>query len=379
MTTYDGSITIGVKADSKEFDKDLKNIDNKIKQFEKEAFNPDDISGLKINGKPYEELGEEIEKVTDKQKKLNQAQEDWNHRVEKMGKAMAPQTDYNQFMATYETASESQARLKEETRQTKEEARRLKNEEKAQQRIIRENERAERAKRKEIERGEKALKRSATNSIRQIGRLALGIFGLRSAYMAVRQASSTLAQYDEQYSANLQYIRFVLAQAIAPVLKYIVNLVGTLLSYLNYILNSWYGINLFANASAKKFAQMNKSMGGTAQSAKEIKKQLAGFDEITLLGDSKVGTFGGGLTPNLDLGDVNKNVPKWVEWIAKNGKLVRKALLGISSAIAGLKLASVAKNLGLIGDNLILIKRSWDWYNYLWCTRVNKRINTIYS
>ena len=73
------------------------------------------------------------------------------------------------------------------------------------------------------------LANSFKDSVKQAGRLALAIFGIRSAYMLLRRASSELASYDSQYAANLEYIRFVLTQAIAPVLRGIVNLAMQLL------------------------------------------------------------------------------------------------------------------------------------------------------
>ena len=135
----------------------------------------------------------------------------------------------------------------------------------------------------EVERlkeGFKSIGNSIQNSIGKVARLALGIFGLRSAYMAVRRASSELATYDKQYAANIEYIRFALTQMIAPVLRYIVSLVATILGYINAILNAWFGINLFGKASAKDFQKMKVGASGAAKAAKEIKKQLAGFDEI---------------------------------------------------------------------------------------------------
>ena len=133
---------------------------------------------------------------------------------------------------------------------------------------------------------------SIQGAVKYVSRLALGIFGVRSAFMFLRKASSDLASYDKQYGANLEYIRYALTQMIAPVLKYIVNLAATLLSYINAIVQGWFGINLFANASVKSFKKMKQSSGGIGKSirgaskaAKELKKQLAGFDEMNVLSD----------------------------------------------------------------------------------------------
>lgn len=92
--------------------------------------------------------------------------------------------------------------------------------------------------------------------IKKVIKWSLAVFSVRSAYNLIRQASSTLAQYNEQYASNLEYLRFVLAQTIAPVLQFLVNLAYKLLTYINYIANAWFGINLFSNASAKNFQKM---------------------------------------------------------------------------------------------------------------------------
>lgn len=126
---------------------------------------------------------------------------------------------------------------------------------------------------------------SIQNSISKVARLALGIFGIRSAYMALRRASSDLASYDQQYATNLEYIRYALTQMIAPVLQWIVRLAATLLGYINAIVQAWFGINLFSRGSAKNFQKMKAGAGGVAKAAKEIKKQLAGFDEMNVLND----------------------------------------------------------------------------------------------
>ena len=95
-----------------------------------------------------------------------------------------------------------------------------------------------------------------TSVVKKVGRWALAVFSVRSAYNLVRQASSTLAQYNEQYAKDLEYLRYVLAQAIAPVLQFLVNLAYKLLSYINYIANAWFGINLFSKAGAKNMNKM---------------------------------------------------------------------------------------------------------------------------
>ena len=153
-------------------------------------------------------------------------------------------------------------------------------------------------------------------AVQRASKLALGIFGIRSAYMLLRRASSELASYDEQYATNLEYIRFALTQMIAPVLRYIVELAMKLLSLINSISVAWFGVNLFENASVDNFAKMKKGVGGVTSAVKELKKQLAGFDEMNILqenGQAESGGGGGGITlPEMNLSQLNEETESFV-------------------------------------------------------------------
>ena len=72
---------------------------------------------------------------------------------------------------------------------------------------------------KEFEKGVNKVKDGIQNTIGKIGKMAMAVLGVRSAFMLVRQASSTWAQYNEQYAKDLEYIRFALASGLAPVLE----------------------------------------------------------------------------------------------------------------------------------------------------------------
>ena len=185
--------------------------------------------------------------------------------------------------------------------------------------------------------GFKNFGNSIQSSISKVARLALGIFGVRSAYLALRRASSDLATYDKQYAANLEYIRYALTQAIAPVLRWIVQMAATLLGYINAIMQGWFGINLFSKGSAESFKKMKAGAGGTAKAVKEIKKQLTGFDEINMLTDqSDSGTSagaGGVGMPNFDLSAMQAEPPEWLQWIIDHKNEILSVLAGIATAL----------------------------------------------
>jgi len=140
--------------------------------------------------------------------------------------------------------------------------------------------------------------KSIENVTKKVGKWALAIFGVRSAYMFVRQAVSTLSSENAQIGADIQYIRYAIASTLQPVIEYIIQLVYKLLGLINNVAYAFFGVNLFANATKKA---LNDSVG----SAKELRKQLAGFDEMNVLNDntsaSGGGTGGEVTSPSIDL------------------------------------------------------------------------------
>lgn len=215
----------------------------------------------------------------------------------------------------------------------------------------------------QLKKGFQKVNTSVSSSIKHIGRLALGIISVASAYRLMSSASSTLGQYDEQYATNLEYIRYLIAQAIAPALKYVVNLASTLLSYLNYILNAWFGITLFSKNSAKNFMNAKNSTGGISKNTGKIKKDLqtTPFDEMNILTDTadsgtSGGTGGGAVAPSIDPSMLQGEVPDWLKWIADNKDLILSIMAGITAGLLAWKLgldAIKALGIGLLIAGII--------------------------
>lgn len=157
--------------------------------------------------------------------------------------------------------------------------------------------------------GLEGLDLSLGKAFKKIGRIVLSIFSIRSAYGAVQRASSTLAQYNSEYATNLEYIRYALAQSIAPILEKVVKLAYTLLGYMNYLAKIWFGKPIFADNLAKNFAKAQKS---TSKMKKDL--QTMPFDEMNVLSDTS--TSGGGIsTPTMDFKDVE--IPQWLKDFAE--------------------------------------------------------------
>ena len=194
-----------------------------------------------------------------------------------------------------------------------------------------------------IENSVSNIGKGITKQISQIGRMAVGIAGIYTAWGAVRSAISLVSQYDSQISANLEYMKFVLANAIAPLIQNLISLAMTLLSYINAIATAWFGINLFGNSSVENFQKMQKSATSTAKASKEIQKTLQGFDEMNVLQDnsgSETENSGGstGAIPSMDLSSMQAPIPEWLQWIIDNKDLMLQVISGIVAGILAIKL-----------------------------------------
>lgn len=165
-----------------------------------------------------------------------------------------------------------------------------------------------------------------TKIVKKVARWGVAIFGVRSAYMAVRSAMNTISENDEQLKADIDYIKDALAYTLEPIVRRIVDLIKQLMFYVAYLTKAWTGKNIFENA--------NKSLKGANKQAKELKKTMASFDEMNVLNDN-TSSSGGGVSPSFDLtGLENMEEPKWLimikdigQWIIDNWQEVIFGLL----------------------------------------------------
>ena len=319
MIVLDGWITIGTKLDTTEFDKEVSNLEDKIDSAEKkqELINQKTSqyeNQLKAVSDEVNRLSQEYEKAVEKAEELNataikgatgsyenyQATLDYEEQVKlvdelagKLDKAEAKQTTLTQKVAQSRLQYENSAKAI-DTLRGKIQKINLKRQQKEFQ---------------EVEKSTNKIKGGIKDTVGKLGKMALAVFSIRSAFTLLTRASSTWGQYNEQYAKDLEYIRFALASGLAPILEKIVNLAQTLMAYVNYLTNALFGRPFFG--SAKDFENMQKSASGVAKSTKEIKNNLAGFDEINVLGSNKGNETAGGITtPSVNLEEVE--IPEWL-------------------------------------------------------------------
>lgn len=202
--------------------------------------------------------------------------------------------------------------------------------------------------------------------IKQVGRWTLAVFGVRAVYGFVRNAVSTLSQYNKQLATDLEYIRYAVAVSLQGAINNLIQLAYKLLIYIDYLANAWFGISLFANASAEA---MKKGAG----SAEKMRKSLQGFDEMNVVSDTS-GGGSGGATPSVDLSKLQGiEPPEWLvkikeigQWILDNWEDVVGALLLTSMLINALTKNWIGFFAGLVAFAAVGIKKVIDSAKEFW-------------
>lgn len=191
---------------------------------------------------------------------------------------------------------------------------------------------------KNINNSIKSIGKGLTDTIKKVGKWALAVLGVRSAYSAIRSAINTLSQYDKQLAIDIQYIQYALAMILKPVIEWLIKAIYTILSYVNAIVRELTGVNLFKNSGISGF---QKALAGSSKSAKELKKTIAGFDEMNTIDDNSNSSNANVSTPSFDLGEGIRDVkvPEWIIWIKENWEIVLAGIVAIVGAFLLLKIA----------------------------------------
>ena len=151
---------------------------------------------------------------------------------------------------------------------------------------------------------------------------------------------STLTQYNSDLANKINGIKITLASALEPVVSKIINVIYTLVGYMSYISDKWFDTNLMAGRTAKNL----KSGVGYA---KEMRKTLAGFDEMNILNDNVSASSGVSGGSDLDFsgfGDVK--IPDWIKTIADNKDAVLTILKGFGIIFGAIKIGQFLAKIG---------------------------------
>lgn len=355
MSRTDGYLKIKTKLDNSGIDKDITELENKINKLEtKNAEYSQEQSVLEKELNDYDNLKQKASEYKQKLTELKTEKE----AMRKANPALAVtadtpeyanintqigdlQTHYNK--ALIELEKQAPAVDKIATKLEKVKAKQADNNSK----ITQFKNKIDAIKADKITRQMNGVGTSIKKQIGALAKMSLAIFGIRTGIYMVRNLISTVSQYNPQIKADIDYIKYVLANIFVPLVQKIISFVATLLGYVNAVMSAWFGINLYSNSSAKNFQKMQKNASGTAKSLKEAQKSLAGFDEMNVLQDSNSSADSGATAPSFDLSSIQGEVPSWLQWIIDNKDLVIGIIAGIGTALVAMKIVGLDPILSL--------------------------------
>lgn len=360
--SVNGYLKIKTKIDNKEIDKGIVELENKIKKLQEEnATKSKKESSLQEEVNEYERLCNEADKYRNKIKELEQDKNNFKSQFN----GYIPDSQMGIYSEINARLSVTKQKYAEITTEIDKQAPKIEKvyenlnkiklkQDENNEKISQFKSKIESTKADNLHNSLNTVGRNISSQISKIGKMAMAVIGIRTAWNAVRSAVSMVTQYNEQVASDFEYMRFCIANLLAPAVQSLIRLLYTLLSYVNAITTAWFGINLFGNSSVKAFQKMQKSASGTAKSAKEIQKSLQGFDEMNVLSDTtsndsgSTGGVGGASAPSLDLSGIQAEIPEWIKWIIDNKDLILSTMAGIASGLLAWKLGfSGLKSLGI--------------------------------
>ena len=139
---------------------------------------------------------------------------------------------------------------------------------------------------------------SVTGMLGPLRRIAPLLLGVGSAYQVISKAVRAYMAQNEELSAKMSSIWTALGNVIGPIVEKICNWILTAVSYFLSFLK-------ILGVTSKSASQLSKNVKNAGN---EMKKTIAGFDELNILQDNSSGNDKGGLE--------DKEAPDWIKDIA---------------------------------------------------------------
>ena len=324
-----GWVTIGTKLDTKQLEKDIKNAENQLKQYEREGERlSTQKAKLDLDLQDYEKEKQSIQEATDKSLEFAQTREQVNFLLESEEMQLSKLNE--KYSGQFSKLSSIKSEIQENKKNQQDTTKAI---EEQKKKLAEANEEIRRS--QFLKNGYEDTKKNLSDIVKKVTRWGLALIGVRSLYSGLRQAISMVSGQNEQVANSFQQIRSVIASTLLPIVQKALNIIVKLMVYANYLWKILTGKNLFNFADATKKASDNLSSGAgssgkIAKNLKDAKKQLAGFDEMNVLQEN-ADTSGGGGGGAGGLGDTDfenifdklKNV-KIPKWLVKLGEILKE-------------------------------------------------------
>lgn len=255
-------------------------------------------------------------------------------------------------LKVYQKALESDAKIPVSVRMSADERKNLEiTIEKTKNQLISLREQAQRTGEVGKDAGEKSGK-GFEKGLSSLKRFGMALLGVRGAFTLVRKATSSYLNEHEETANKINSIWVALGNALAPIIEFIANAVLKLIGYLNVFLQALgFDIDL-----TKNMGKSSKAIDNTTKSMKELNRQVASFDEMSVAQkETSTGGVGGGGTSGtgaFQMPELNENIVNFLKDTAKFLKENWRWLVLIGTVIAGYKVANWLSSLGKLGGAL---------------------------
>ena len=133
-----------------------------------------------------------------------------------------------------------------------------------------------------------SLKGQFSGLISSAKKFTLSLLGARGVYALLRKAVSAYMAENQQLANQLSACWSGIGNVLGPIITRLINLVAQAVAYVTSFLKLF---GVFSKGATKA---ISKAGGAASGAAKELKRQLAAFDELNILSDNSSDSGGGG-------------------------------------------------------------------------------------
>lgn len=210
----------------------------------------------------------------------------------------------------------------------------------------------------------KSMNKQFSGLISGAKKFALSLLGARGVYALLRKAVNAYMAENEELSNTLSACWSGIGNLLGPIITKLINLVAQAVAYVTSFLK------LFGVFSSSASKAIGKAGGAASKETKELKRQLASFDELNILSDNSSDGGGGGAGDvGAELPDVT--LPDWAKLMVEQLKAGDWAAAAttladqLNSMIASVDWAGVGQKIGYYLNGVLTFLatfiKKFDW------------------
>ena len=193
----------------------------------------------------------------------------------------------------------------------------------------------------------KSMRGQFSGLISSAKKFTLSLLGARGVYTLLRKAVSAYMAQNQQLASTLSSCWSGIGNLLGPIITKLINLVAQAVAYVTTFLK------LFGILSGEAQSAISGAGGAAADAAKDLKRQLASFDDLNILNDNSSDSGGGGGSAGdtgAELPDVT--LPDWAklmveqikagDWAAAANTLAEQ----LNSMIASVDWGAIGQKIG---------------------------------